>query len=270
MTVRAGYGVNYNLGAYGSIAQKLAAQPPFAVTSTSLGTAFVPLLVVDPFAAVDSATTTNSFGIDRTYDLGVAQIWNGDVQKDLPRNVTVSLGYTGTKGSNLDIQRAPNRNPDGGLRIEGVQPFLWQSSEGRSTLHCVHRARAQAAVARHLVRRRLCLVARLRQRVVVWRRRWDGGAKRSGSRSRVGPLDLRAPARGERRLHDRAAVGHRPALAQQHQPAGAALRRLELERDLRGAVRRSLHAARDRQLRRRRRRASTGRCAPTTTAATSI
>ena len=84
MTVRAGYGVNYNLGAYGSIAQKLAAQPPFAVTSTSLGTAVVPLLVVDPFASVDSATTTNSFGIDRTYDLGVAQIWNADVQKDLP------------------------------------------------------------------------------------------------------------------------------------------------------------------------------------------
>ena len=134
-TVRAGYGVNYNLGAYGTIAQKLAAQPPFAVTSTSLGTAVVPLLLVDPFAQVDSATTTNSFGIDRTYDLGVAQIWNADIQKDLPRNLTVSLGYTGTKGSNLDIQRAPNRNPDGGLRIEGVQPFLWQSSEGQSTLH---------------------------------------------------------------------------------------------------------------------------------------
>jgi hypothetical protein len=135
MTVRAGYGVNYNLGAYGTIAQKLAAQPPFAVTSTSLGTAVVPLLLVDPFAQVDSATTTNSYGIDRTYDLGIAQIWNADVQKDLPRNLTLSLGYTGTKGTNLDIQRAPNRNPDGGLRIEGVQPFLWQSSEGRSTLH---------------------------------------------------------------------------------------------------------------------------------------
>ena len=135
MTVRAGYGINYNLGAYGTIAQRLAAQPPFAVTSTTLGTAVVPLLVVDPFAHVSSATTTNSYGIDRTYDLGVAQIWNADVQKDLPRNLTVSLGYTGTKGTNLDMQRAPNRNPDGGLRIEDVQPFLWQSSEGRSTLH---------------------------------------------------------------------------------------------------------------------------------------
>jgi hypothetical protein len=137
MTVRAGYGVNYNLGAYGAIGQRLAAQPPFAVTSTSLGTAVVPLLIVDPFAAVDSATTTNSYGIDRAYDLGVAQIWNADVQRDLPRNLTVSLGYTGTKGSNLDMQRAPNRNPDGGLRIEGVQPFLWQSSVGRSTLHAI-------------------------------------------------------------------------------------------------------------------------------------
>jgi trimeric autotransporter adhesin len=132
---RTGFGINYNLGAYGSIAQKLAAQPPFAVTSTSLGTATVPLLVVDPFAQVDSSTTTNSYGIDRTYDLGVAQIWNADVQRDLPRNLTVNVGYTGTRGTSLDIQRAPNREPDGGLRIDGVQSFLWQSSEGRSTLH---------------------------------------------------------------------------------------------------------------------------------------
>jgi hypothetical protein len=147
LTVRTGYGVNYNLGAYGSIAQRLAAQPPFAVTSTSLGTAAGPLLLVDPFATVDSATTTNSYGIDRAYDLGVAQIWNLDVQRDLPRNLTVNLGYTGTKGSSLDIQRAPNRDPDGGLRIDGVQPFLWQSSEGRSTLHSLS-ARARKRLSR--------------------------------------------------------------------------------------------------------------------------
>jgi hypothetical protein len=134
-TIRTGYGVNYNLGAYGAIAQRLAAQPPFAVTSTSLGTTVAPLLIVDPFARVDSSTTTNSYGIDRNFDLGVAQIWNVDLQRDLPRNLTVNLGYTGTRGSNLDMQRAPNRNPDGSLRIDGVQPFLWESSEGRSTLH---------------------------------------------------------------------------------------------------------------------------------------
>ncbi len=134
-TIRAGFGINYNLGAYGTIAQKLAAQPPFAVSSTGLGTTLLPLLLVDPFALVDSSTTMNSYGIDRTYNLGAAHIWNVDVQRELPRNLSVNFGYTGTHGTNLDIQRAPNRNPDGGLRIEGVQPFLWQSSEGRSTLH---------------------------------------------------------------------------------------------------------------------------------------
>jgi hypothetical protein len=134
-TFNTGYGLNYNLGAYGSIAQRLAAQPPFAVTATSLGTATIPLLIVDPFAHIDSSTTTNSYAIDREYSLGIAQMWNADLQQELPRNLSVGVGYTGTKGSSLDIQRAPNRNPDGGLRIDDVQAFLWQSSEGRSTLH---------------------------------------------------------------------------------------------------------------------------------------
>jgi trimeric autotransporter adhesin len=135
--VRTGFGINYNLGAYGTIAQKLAAQPPFAVSATSLGTAVVPLLLVDPFAHIESSTTTNNFGIIPNYNLGAAHIWNLDVQRDLPHNVTVNLGYTGTHGTSLDMLRAPNRNPDGGLRIEDVQPFLWESSEGRSTLHSI-------------------------------------------------------------------------------------------------------------------------------------
>ena len=33
--VRAGYGINYNLGQYASIVQNLAAQPPYAVTETN-------------------------------------------------------------------------------------------------------------------------------------------------------------------------------------------------------------------------------------------
>ncbi|HEX2456711.1 MAG TPA: TonB-dependent receptor [Vicinamibacterales bacterium] len=138
ITIRTGYGINYNLGAYGTIAQRLAGQPPFAVTATTLGGLEAPLAIVDPFAGVESSTTTNSYGIDRFFQLGVAQIWNVDVQRDLPKNLTLNVGYTGTHGTDLDIQRAPNRDPDGGVRIPDVQPFLWESSEGHSTLHTVN------------------------------------------------------------------------------------------------------------------------------------
>jgi hypothetical protein len=133
-TIRTGYGINYNLGAYGAIAQRLSAQPPFAVSATSIGTVLAPLPLTDPFASISSSTTTNSYGVDPNYQIGLAQIWNVDVQRDLPGNLTINFGYTGTRGSDLDLQRAPNRGP-AGLRIPGVQPFIWQSSEGRSLLH---------------------------------------------------------------------------------------------------------------------------------------
>ena len=62
------------------------------------------------------------------------QTWNADLSRDVRQVWNVGAGYTHTRGSSLDILRAPNRGPDG-LRIEGVQPFLWQTSEGSSRLH---------------------------------------------------------------------------------------------------------------------------------------
>ena len=72
--------------------------------------------------------------MERDYALGAVQTWNADLSRDLRQVWNVSGGYTHTRGSSLDIVRAPNRDPDG-VRIDGVQPFLWQSSEGSSTLH---------------------------------------------------------------------------------------------------------------------------------------
>lgn len=133
---RAGYGVNYNAGSYASIARQLIAQPPFAVTNTSIGTLTTPLDLRAPFAQVAESTTTNNYGIDPDYKLGVAHVWNADYGRDLPFGLNAGIGYNGTRGTHLDMLRAPNRDATG-LRIEGVQPFLWQSSEGRSTLHSV-------------------------------------------------------------------------------------------------------------------------------------
>ena len=132
--VRTGYGVSFNSGSYASIARQLTAQPPFAVTNTTLGARATPLSLSDSLGATTPATTTNNYGIDKDYQLGVAHTWNLDVDRTLARGWTLGGGYTGTRGSHLDILRAPNRDPDG-LRIDGVQPFLWQSSGGASILH---------------------------------------------------------------------------------------------------------------------------------------
>ena len=78
--------------------------------------------------------TTNNYGVANDYALGLVQTWNADLSRDFRQVWNVSAGYTHTRGSSLDIVRAPNRDPDG-LRIEGVQPFLWETSEGSSVLH---------------------------------------------------------------------------------------------------------------------------------------
>ena len=132
--LRGGYGLSFNAGAYSTIARQMVGQPPFAVTSTAVATATEALTITDPLATAQPGETTNNYGVERDYALGAVQTWNADLSRDLRQVWNVSGGYTHTRGSSLDIVRAPNRDPDG-VRIDGVQPFLWQSSEGSSTLH---------------------------------------------------------------------------------------------------------------------------------------
>ena len=136
MVVRGGYGISFNAGSYASIARQMVAQPPFAVADTQLGTVADPLRLEAAFAGSSPDVTTNNFGVDQDYDLGMVQTGNVDVSKDLRQVWNVGAGYTHTRGSTLDMVRAPNRGPDG-LRIPDVQPFVWQSSEGSSVLHAL-------------------------------------------------------------------------------------------------------------------------------------
>jgi hypothetical protein len=129
--VRFGYGLSYNSGTYNSIARQLYQQPPFFLTGTSLGSLADPLTMADAFDNIAPSTVTNTFGIDRAYQLGLIHQWSADYGRDLFRTWSVGATYFGTRGSHLDMLRAPNRGPTG-LRIEGVQAFTWQSSEGES------------------------------------------------------------------------------------------------------------------------------------------
>jgi hypothetical protein len=132
--VRSGYGINYNIAQYATIASQMTFQPPFAFTQTNIGSLADPLLLQNAFPSLSPGVTTNNYGIDPNYRLGYVQIWNLDIQQQIKRSLLINIDYTGSKGTGLDLVRAPNRGPDG-LRIPGVQPFLWESSGASSILH---------------------------------------------------------------------------------------------------------------------------------------
>ncbi|HYY70006.1 MAG TPA: TonB-dependent receptor, partial [Terriglobales bacterium] len=137
--VRAGYGINYNTAAYSNIVQQLAFQPPFSFTQTNTESVSSPqtlgtLTLANGFHATPAAAVTNSYAVDRNYRLGYVQIWNLSIQREITPDVVLNVDYTGTKGTRLEIVEAPNRTATG-LRIPGVQPFLWETSQGESIAH---------------------------------------------------------------------------------------------------------------------------------------
>jgi hypothetical protein len=132
--VRGGYGINYNTGQYGSIVQNLANQPPFAFTQTNVSSPTQILTLENGFPE-STAAVTNNFAVDKNYKLGYVQIWNLNIQREVTPSLLINIGYNGAKGTDLDIERAPNRLPDGKLRIPGVQPFILETSQGDSILH---------------------------------------------------------------------------------------------------------------------------------------
>ena len=138
MVVRAGYGINYNLAQYGSMIQNLAFQPPFAITSTNTAAvcqgAGIPLTLTEGFPSCEVSPVTNNYAVDKNYRQGYVQLWNLDVQYELPGDTILDIGYNGSKGTHLDLVGAPNSTADG-VRIAGVQPFYFESSEGNSIYH---------------------------------------------------------------------------------------------------------------------------------------
>jgi hypothetical protein len=131
--LRGGYSITYNSGSYASIARELSGQPPFTDTETINNTFTAPLTMAEALLS-STATTTNNWGVDRDFALGTIQTWNATVTRNVGRDWTLQAGYTATKGTDLDILRAPNLAP-GGSPIAGAQPYIWESSGGRSMMN---------------------------------------------------------------------------------------------------------------------------------------
>ncbi|MBZ5522755.1 MAG: TonB-dependent receptor [Acidobacteriia bacterium] len=133
--VRTGYGMNYNLGQYSAMATQLGFQPPFAFTQTNTVQPGNPLTLTlqNGFPAA-SAPVTNSYAVDPNYRLAYVQTWNLNIQQDLKHDLIMNIGYSGSRGTHLDIVRAPSLDASG-VPINGAQPFLFESSNGSSILH---------------------------------------------------------------------------------------------------------------------------------------
>ncbi|MGB6597645.1 MAG: TonB-dependent receptor [Candidatus Acidiferrum sp.] len=123
--VRAGYGINYNLAQYTAVIQNFAFQPPFAQAATNVATTTDFLNLANAFPSLAEGTVTNNFAVNPNYKLAYVQLWNVDIQRQLPGGVLLNVDYNGSKGTRLDTERAI-------LVPGGSQPFTYESSEGNS------------------------------------------------------------------------------------------------------------------------------------------
>jgi trimeric autotransporter adhesin len=130
--VRTGYGINYNTGAFQTIASKLAFQPPFANTETNVQSAAGALTLQNGFPTPPSGLITNSYAVDPNYRLGYVQLRFLDIQQQIRPTLLLNLDYTGSKGTHLDDEVAPN-SPITGIRIPTAQAFIWQTAQGYSS-----------------------------------------------------------------------------------------------------------------------------------------
>jgi trimeric autotransporter adhesin len=113
--VRGGYSIFYNEAIYNTLARELAYQSPVSTVQTLTTTATAPLTLQNgfPSSPVSSDFIPNTESVDPNYKNGYAQIWSLGTETTLSPSWILDLTYTGTKGTDLDVLRAPNRAPLG-------------------------------------------------------------------------------------------------------------------------------------------------------------
>ena len=147
--VRAGFGMNYTVGEYGSFANKMAHQPmvnePTFVNEQTNNVATDAngnpsaacaqtnncFTLADGFPAPD---VVGNYALNPHYAMPYVQVWNLDVQKRLPWGVVMNVGYNGSKGNHLDITGAPRATPQNPLTNPTNQVFSYDQAGAFSKL----------------------------------------------------------------------------------------------------------------------------------------
>ena len=108
--LRSGYGLFYDGSIYSRIYTNMASQPPFAQASTLVTTPKEVLTLENGFPQLGSNILSNTYALDPNFRTPYAQTWNFSIEDEFVRNVILSIGYVGTKGTKLDLLLAPNQS----------------------------------------------------------------------------------------------------------------------------------------------------------------
>ncbi len=194
--VRAGYGIFYNGSIYNQFPSRLASQPPFAETATLTTSLTQQLTLQNGFATAPTQTITNTYAVDRYYRAGYAQTWNFPTDAAPCRGGGSGLpGHEG-HGSGHPDHAEPRRARFAtyGRRAEADRQCGGLSAghvERQFDLSC-HANPRDAAVPAGCFDECLIYVLQVdRQCIDDRRRRSGGGAGRSESARRAGPVHFR-------------------------------------------------------------------------------
>ncbi|MHB8755454.1 MAG: outer membrane beta-barrel protein, partial [Candidatus Acidiferrales bacterium] len=151
--IRGGYSIFYSESVYGRLASELANQPPWAQAQFLSTSASQLLTIENGFPSQfsqSSPTITNTFAVDPNYKVPLVQIWDLGLEQQFSHGWVLDVTYTGTKGANLDILRAPNRlvQVNGtARRIPNAGGFTLDQAGANSIYHAV-----QVRVQKHMSR----------------------------------------------------------------------------------------------------------------------
>jgi trimeric autotransporter adhesin len=132
--VRGGYGINYNTGQYAVFARSLSHQPPFAATQTntlSSGCTTANMTLANGFGCSTGETIQNNYAVDKNYRLGMVQLYNLNVQRTIPLDIVLNVGYNGAFGRDLDVVGSPNGTP-AGVTTPGIEAFDYETDGAAS------------------------------------------------------------------------------------------------------------------------------------------
>ena len=132
LVIRSGYGLFYDGSIYSRMVGNMLDQPPFATASTLTTNPQQVLSLENGFPTLSANTIHNTYAADSNFRRPYAQTWGFGVEDELFRNVILSVGYVGTKGSKLDLLLSPDSlNPSATgsqqTSIPGVQQFLYET-----------------------------------------------------------------------------------------------------------------------------------------------